>query len=124
MNFFKYPYGLFILSMIIFIGGIIMEIVTIKEVKHIPVTFVSSICSFILLIFGLIHLAIYKKISAEKYLVKFAKIIYWFGMLLLMFFLLDMFLFPFDIGVTGLYGKLFPLYFCSHLLLLILLIID
>jgi len=44
-------YGLFVLSMIFFIGGIIMEIITIKEVKHIPVTFVSSICSFILKLF-------------------------------------------------------------------------
>ena len=101
-----------------------MEIVTMSQVKHIPVTFVSSILSFVLLIFGLIHLAIYKKISAEKYLVKFAKIIYWFGILLSMCFVLDSFLFLFDIEFTDLYGKLFPLYFYSHLVLLVWLIID
>ena len=101
-----------------------MEIVTMSQVKHIPVTFVSSIVSFVLLIFGLIHLAIYKKISAEKYLAKFARIIYCFGILLLTCFLLDAFVDSFDIGVTGLYGKLFPLYCYSHLLLLIWLIID
>ncbi len=124
MKIFKYPYGLFNFSIIVFIGGIIIEVVTISQVKHIPVTIASSILSFVLLIFGLIHLGIYQKISAEKYLAKFAKIIYWFGMLLLTCFLLDAFVDSFDIGVTGLYGKLFPLYFYSHLLLFVWLIVD
>ncbi len=87
-------------------------------------TIASSILSFVLLIFGLIHLGIYKKISPEKYLLKFAKIIYWFGILLFVSMLLDYFVFSFDIEPTVLYGKLFPLYFYSHLLLLVWLIID
>ena len=124
MKFLKYPYGLFVLSVIIFIGGIAIEIITIKEVRHLSLALFTSILSFMLLIFGLIHLGIYKKISAEKYLAKSAKIIYWFGILLLTSFLLDAFVDSFDIGATGFYRKSFPLYCYSHLLLLIMLIID
>ena len=67
MNFFKYPYGLFVLSIIVFIVGIIIDVITWNQVKHLPMTLVTSFYSFTLLIFSLIHLAIYKKISVEKY---------------------------------------------------------
>ena len=88
MKILKYPYGLFVLSIFFFIGGIIADFITMKQVKHIPFTLLTSIVGFVLLIFGLIHLGIYKKISAEKYLMKSAKIVYWVGMLLFMFFFL------------------------------------
>ncbi len=122
MKIFKYPYGLFNFSIIIFIGGIVMEIATISQVKHIPVTFASSILSFVLLIFGFIHLAIYKKVLAKKYLVKFAKVVYWFGTLLFMCVLLNAFMFTIDLRAV--YEKLFLLYFICHPILLVWLIVD
>lgn len=123
MKIFKYLYGLFVLSIFFFIGGIIADFITMKQVRHIPFTLLTSIVGFMLLIFGLIHLGIYKKISAEKYLMRSAKIVYWFGMLLFMFFL-DELLFPFHVSVKAVYEKLIFLYYFSHPILLAWLIID
>ena len=55
---------------------------------------------------------------------KSAKVIYWFGILLLIYVLVDYFVLPFDMGVRAVYEKLFFLYFISHPVLLVWLIAD
>lgn len=65
MKYIKYPYGLFISAIIIFILGMIHDELFFPEYVpiHVPMVFYASFYSFKLLLIGLIHLGIYKEAS-------------------------------------------------------------
>ncbi len=126
----KYPYGLFISAMIVFILGAIHDDLFIpKHIPlHIPTPFIASIYSFKLLLLGLLHSVIYNFFPSGASISKLSRIVYWYSILLVaiivLFFILKcfgMYLYSFD---GDMFKLLFFLYIFCHFVLFTWLIVD
>lgn len=132
MKYIKYPYGLFISTIIIFILGMIHDGLFFPEHVpiHVPMIFYASFYSFKLLLFGLIHLGIYQEVSnnvntgkfSNETIKKLSKLVYRFTIVLVVVIVIWFTLKYFTIDIYSINGSIFKLLlllnFVSNLILL------